>query len=105
MLGTQLKSPGLFAGALQSVNQLRLLAGSAELRGDGGEGGLELRAKRIHDGDNDDGKPAAIRPYSSVARSTEPAATLGGGHCRYVNVTEESRITFRRCSAVNHKLI
>jgi hypothetical protein len=48
------KRPGLFAGALQSVNQLRLFAGSAELRGDCGEGGLELRTQRVDDGDDDD---------------------------------------------------
>jgi hypothetical protein len=48
----KLKSPGLFTGALQSVNQLRLLAGGGELRGDVGEGGLELRTQRVDDGDD-----------------------------------------------------
>jgi hypothetical protein len=40
-----------------------------------------------------------------VARSSEPDDTLSGGHCRYVNKIEESRVTFRQSLLVNHRLL
>ena len=51
----KLKRPSLFTGALQSDSHLHLLAGGSELRGDVGEGGLELRTQLFDNGDDDDG--------------------------------------------------